>query len=63
MDSLEDKIVHRKIGRNSNLTVKQIMDMIEEVKKQYPEREVFFDGDEFAICSRKIIDSRDNSTT
>ena len=27
--------------------------MVEEVRKQYPEREVFFDGDEFAICSRK----------
>lgn len=53
MDSLEDKIVHRKIGRNTNLTVRQIMDMVEEVREQYPEREVFFDGDEFAICSRK----------
>ncbi|MCL6002811.1 MAG: hypothetical protein M0Z77_10520 [Thermoplasmatales archaeon] len=53
MDSLEDKIVHRKIGRNTNLTVKEILDMVEEVRKQYPEREVFFDGDEFAICSRK----------
>lgn len=58
MDSLEDKIVHRKIGRNSNLTVKQIMDMIDEVRKEYPEREVFFDGDEFAICSRRSKDLR-----
>lgn len=56
MDSLEDKVVHRKIGRNSNLSVKQIMDMIDEVRKEYPEREVFFDGDEFAICSRRLKD-------
>ncbi|MCL5681069.1 MAG: hypothetical protein M1515_03355 [Candidatus Thermoplasmatota archaeon] len=53
MDSLEDKIVHRKIGRNTNLTVKEIMDMVDEVKRDFPDREVFFDGDEFAICSRK----------
>ncbi len=53
MDSLGDKIVHRKIGRNTNLTVKEIMDMVDEVKRDFPDREVFFDGDEFAICSRK----------
>jgi hypothetical protein len=53
MDSLEDKIVHRKISRNTNMTVKEILELVEEIKRQYPEREVFFDGDEFAICSRK----------
>ena len=53
MDSIDDKIVHKKIGRNTQLTVKEIMELVEKYKREYPDREVFFDGDEFAICSRK----------
>lgn len=53
MDNLEDKVVHKKIGRNTSMTVKEIMDLMEKYKREYPDREIFFDGDEFAICSRK----------
>ncbi len=53
MDNIEDKVVHKKIGRNTSITVKEIMDLMEKYKKEYPDREIFFDGDEFAICSRK----------
>lgn len=53
MDQIDDKIVHKKIGRNTSLTVKEIMELVEKYKNEYPDREVFFDGDEFAICSRR----------
>lgn len=49
-----DKEVHKKIDRNDDsISISDIQDMIDEIQKKYPDREVFFDGDEFAICSRK----------
>lgn len=49
-----DKKIHKKIDRHdSSITLSDIQDLIEEIQSEYPDREVFFDGDEFAICSRK----------
>jgi hypothetical protein len=36
--------------KNSAISVSEIMDKIERYRKKHPQREVFFDGDEFAIC-------------
>ncbi|MFO7992427.1 MAG: hypothetical protein R6U61_09110 [Thermoplasmata archaeon] len=49
-----DKIIHKKIDRNDNsITLTDIQELIDEIQKEHPDREVFFDGDEFAICSSK----------
>ncbi len=49
-----DKIIHIKIDRDDDsISLTDIQDMIDEIQKEHPDREVFFDGDEFAICSRK----------
>ena len=49
-----DKKIHKKIDRHdSSITLSDIENMIDEIQKKHPNREVFFDGDEFAICSRK----------
>ena len=49
-----DKKIHKKIDRHDDsITLSDIQDMIEDIQEQHPDRDVFFDGDEFAICSRK----------
>ncbi len=49
-----DKKIHKKIDRHdSSITLADIEDMIDNIQRENPDREVFFDGDEFAICSRK----------
>ena len=34
------------------LTLRDVHDQIAKIQEENPELEVFFDGDEFAICSR-----------
>jgi len=46
------KTVHLKINPDGSLTIKELEKKIKEIQEQHPDREVFFDGDEFAICSR-----------
>lgn len=49
-----DKKVHKRIDRDDeSITIEDIQDMIDKIQGENPDREVFFDGDEFAICSRK----------
>ncbi len=49
-----DKKIHKKIDRHDeSITLSDIEDMIDKIQRNNPDREVFFDGDEFAICSRK----------
>ncbi|MGM0404691.1 MAG: hypothetical protein ACQEQM_00935 [Thermoplasmatota archaeon] len=49
-----DKKIHKKIDRqDESITLEDIENMIDEIQRRNPDREVFFDGDEFAICSRK----------
>jgi len=41
-----------KINRDdASVTLTQLADKIEEIQMKHPDLEVFFDGDEFAICS------------
>lgn len=47
------KTVHLRIDPNDeNTTLEDVLSKISELQKRHPEREVFFDGDEYAICSR-----------
>jgi len=49
-----DKKIHKKIDKNDeSLTIEDIQTMIKKIQEENPDREVFFDGDEYAICSRK----------
>lgn len=49
-----DKKIHKRIDRNDeSITIEDIQGMIDKIQEENPDREVFFDGDEFAICSRK----------
>jgi hypothetical protein len=45
------KEVHRRLGPGS-ATLQEILDTVEELQRLHPDREVFYDGDEGAICSR-----------
>ena len=48
-----DKKIHLKIDKNdSSITLKDVLDKIQEIQRENPELEVFFDGDEYAVCSR-----------
>ncbi|MCJ2669333.1 MAG: hypothetical protein KAS60_07575 [Thermoplasmata archaeon] len=48
-----DKKIHLKIDKNdSSITLKDVLDKIQEIQEENPELEVFFDGDEYAVCSR-----------
>lgn len=48
-----EKTVHLRIDPNDeNTTVEDVLTKISEIQRKHPEREVFFDGDEYAICSR-----------
>ncbi len=47
------KKVHYRIDPNDeSITLKDIMQKIQEIQRQNPDLDVFFDGDEYAICSR-----------
>lgn len=48
-----DKTIHLRIDPNDeNTTLEDVLSKISELQRKHPEREVFFDGDEYAICSR-----------
>ena len=47
------KTVHLKIDKtDQNMSLREVLEKITELQAQNPDREVFFDGDEYAICSR-----------
>jgi hypothetical protein len=37
-----------------SITLADVADKIREIQQKHPDLDVFFDGDEFAICSRPI---------
>ena len=48
-----EKRIHVRIDPNDeSITLKDIMQRIQDIQRQYPDLDVFFDGDEYAICSR-----------
>jgi hypothetical protein len=47
------KTVHYRIDKtDDSITLKDIMAKIEEIQADNPDLDVFFDGDEYAVCSR-----------
>jgi hypothetical protein len=49
-----EKKIHVKIKKGSKLTLKDVLKKIKEIQASNPDLDVFFDGDEYAICSRPI---------
>ena len=48
-----EKTVHLRIDPNDeSTTLEDVLARISELQRKHPDREVFFDGDEYAICSR-----------
>ncbi len=48
-----EKEIHLKIDKDDpDMTLRAVMEKIQELQAQNPDLEVFFDGDEYAICSR-----------
>jgi hypothetical protein len=46
------KLVHLRIDPNDeSMTLADVLSKIPELQKKHPDREVFWDGDEYAICS------------
>lgn len=37
---------------NTQVTLREVHDKIKEIQEQNPDLDVFWDGDEYAICSR-----------
>ena len=48
-----DKKIELKIERDdTSITLQEVIDKIQEIQRANPDLDVFFDGDEFAVCSR-----------
>ncbi len=53
-ESMEDKVILMRIDRGDpNTTLADVLQMIEEFQEKYPDMDIFWDGDEYAICGRK----------
>lgn len=51
--SVVQKRIHVKIDRSKKeLSLRDVLDKIKEIQDANPDLDVFFDGDEYAICSR-----------
>ena len=48
---------------NPQLTLREVFEKIQEIQKENPDLDVFFDGDEFAICSRPRTDRPQPAST
>ena len=52
---LLSKRVWVRIDRNDpQLTLRDVAERIKQLQHEHPDLDVFFDGDEFAICSRPL---------
>jgi len=50
--AMSEKIVHLKLSEHPEVTIGEVVEIMQELAKKYPDREIFLDGDENAICSR-----------
>jgi hypothetical protein len=46
-----NKYIWHRIKKSDKITLKEVSEMIKKIQKENPDQEVFFDGDEYAICS------------
>ncbi|MEL9999543.1 MAG: hypothetical protein QXG55_03515 [Thermoplasmata archaeon] len=48
----DDKIVHLRLKDHPDITVEEVFNLMEDLKRKHPDREIFYDGDLQAVCSR-----------
>ncbi len=48
----DKRIILRIDPNDESITLRDIMQRIQEIQRQNPDLDVFFDGDEYAVCSR-----------
>jgi len=47
------KTIHLKIDKDDpTISLNDVLAKVQEIQRAHPELDVFFDGDEYAICSR-----------
>jgi hypothetical protein len=49
---MQKKILVKIKKDGSELSLREVLDKIKELQDQNPDEDVFFDGDEYAICAR-----------
>ncbi|MEM2869915.1 MAG: hypothetical protein QW379_05795 [Thermoplasmata archaeon] len=54
MSDAEVKVWFRIRRDDRSLSLKDVFEKMEEIRRKVPDEEVYFDGDEFAICSRPL---------
>ena len=48
-----EKRIHLKVDKaDKSMSLRQVMETMQQLQEEHPELEIFFDGDEYAICSR-----------
>ena len=50
--SMQKKIILRIDKNDESITLQDVVNKIQEIQNEHPDLDVFFDGDEFAVCSR-----------
>ncbi len=54
MEDMDDKIVMVRVKKGDpNVTLGDILKKIGELQAEHPDMDIFWDGDEYAICGRK----------
>ena len=54
MAESEIRILYKIRRDDKHITLKDVSEKMEEIRKKEPDQDVFFDGDEFAICGRPL---------
>ena len=49
---MEKEVLYKIKKGDKGVLLKDILHKIEELQSEHPDKEVFFDGDDYAICAR-----------
>lgn len=49
---MKKKVLYKIDKKDDSVTLKDVLEKIEELQQKNPDLDVFFDGDEYAVCSR-----------
>ncbi|MFQ5884752.1 MAG: hypothetical protein ACE5IO_06595 [Thermoplasmata archaeon] len=49
---MKKKVLFKIDRGDDSITLRDVLDKIQELQRKNPDQDVFFDGDEYAVCSR-----------
>lgn len=49
---MKKKVLYKIDRGDDTVTLRDVLDKIQELKEKNPDLDIFFDGDEYAVCSR-----------